>query len=97
MRTALIVFARAPVAGQAKTRLIPALGAAGAAALAERLLELALGAAVAAGFDTVELCATPDAGHQALRWCSPGRALATSARACTARWSARCAATIVRC
>jgi rSAM/selenodomain-associated transferase 1 len=67
MGTALIVFAKAPVAGQAKTRLIPALGAAGAAALAERLLEHTLGAAVAAGFDTVELCAAPDAGHPALQ------------------------------
>jgi uncharacterized protein len=67
MGTALIVFAKAPVAGQAKTRLIPALGAAGAAALAERLLEHALCAAVAAGFDRVELCATPDAGHPALQ------------------------------
>ncbi len=63
MGTALIVLAKAPVAGQAKTRLIPALGAAGAAALAERLLEHALGAAVAAGFDSVELCTTPDTGH----------------------------------
>jgi len=67
MGTALIVFAKAPVAGQAKTRLIPALGAAGAAALAERLLEHALGAAVAARFDRVELCATPDTGHPALQ------------------------------
>ncbi len=67
MGTALIVFAKAPVAGQTKTRLIPALGAAGAAALAERLLEHALGAAVKAGFDTVELCVTPDSGHPALQ------------------------------
>ncbi len=67
MATALIVFAKAPVAGQAKTRLIPALGAAGAAALAERLLEHALAAAVAAGFDTAELCVTPDRGHPVLQ------------------------------
>ena len=65
--TALIVFAKAPVAGQAKTRLIPALGAAGAAALAERLLAHALGAAAAAGFDTLELCATPDGSHALLQ------------------------------
>jgi len=38
MSTALIVFAKAPVAGLAKTRLIPALGPDGAARLAERLL-----------------------------------------------------------
>ncbi len=57
---AIIVFARAPVAGQAKTRLAPALGAAGAAALAERLLVHAVAQAAAAGSDTLELCLTPD-------------------------------------
>lgn len=35
----LIVFTRYPVAGQAKTRLIPALGAAGAAALQRRMTQ----------------------------------------------------------
>jgi rSAM/selenodomain-associated transferase 1 len=63
LSTALIVFAKAPVAGLAKTRLIPALGAAGAAALAERLLVHAVEAAVSAGFDAVELCTTPDTHH----------------------------------
>lgn len=76
MSTALIVFAKAPVAGQAKTRLIPALGAAGAAALAERLLAHAIDAAVAAGFDTIELCATPDASHPALQGLARQHALA---------------------
>ena len=60
MNAALIIFAKAPVAGQAKTRLIPALGAAGAAALAERLLEHTLAAAQAARPDALELCITPD-------------------------------------
>ena len=63
MSMAVIVFAKAPVAGLAKTRLIPALGAAGAAALAQRLLVHAVEAAVAAGFDAVELCTTPDTRH----------------------------------
>lgn len=66
MSTALIVFAKAPVAGLAKTRLIPALGAVGAAALAERLLVHTLAQAAAAGFDTLELCAAPDTAHPAL-------------------------------
>jgi rSAM/selenodomain-associated transferase 1 len=61
----LIVFAKAPVAGLVKTRLIPALGAEGAAALAHRLLEHAVATAMAAGFDAVELCAAPDAEHPA--------------------------------
>jgi rSAM/selenodomain-associated transferase 1 len=65
--TALIVFAKAPVAGQAKTRLIPALGAEGAAALAERLLVHTLAQAAAAGFDALELCAAPDTAHPALQ------------------------------
>lgn len=65
--TALIVFAKAPVAGRAKTRLIPALGAEGAAALAHRLLEHAVAAAASAGLGAVELCTTPDPGHPAFR------------------------------
>ena len=59
----LIVFAKAPVAGLAKTRLMPALCADAAAALAARLLARAVDAGVAAGFHPIELCATPDAGH----------------------------------
>ncbi len=62
---AIVVFAKAPQAGLAKTRLIPALGAEGAAALAERLLGHAVAAARAAGADAVELCTAPDATHPA--------------------------------
>jgi rSAM/selenodomain-associated transferase 1 len=58
--TALIIFAKAPVAGMAKTRLIPALGAQGAATLATRLLEHSVAMGLAAGFDHLELCTTPD-------------------------------------
>jgi uncharacterized protein len=46
-RRRLILFARYPVAGRAKTRLIPALGAEGAAALHRRLVLRALRAAQA--------------------------------------------------
>lgn len=67
MSTSIIVFAKAPVAGRAKTRLAPALGLAGAAALAARMLQHALAQAAAAGIGPVELCATPDATHPALR------------------------------
>lgn len=42
-----MVFAREPVPGQVKTRLIPALGSAGAARLYRRLLGIALAAATA--------------------------------------------------
>jgi rSAM/selenodomain-associated transferase 1 len=59
----LVIFAKAPVPGLAKTRLIPALGADGAAALAQRLLEHAVAQGVRAGLRQVELCVTPDTGH----------------------------------
>ena len=55
----LIVFAKAPIAGFAKTRLIPALGEQRAAQLAQRLFAHTLNNAVAAKFDCTELCVTP--------------------------------------
>ena len=70
--TRILVFAKAPVPGRVKTRLIPALGAEGAAALAREMLERTLGEALATGLD-VELCGDPDAAgwHEA----RPGLAL----------------------
>lgn len=65
MSTALIIFAKAPVAGLAKTRLIPALGPAGAAAIAERLLHHTLCQAKELAPDHLELCVTPDTRHPA--------------------------------
>lgn len=67
MTCALIVFAKAPVAGFAKTRLIPQLGPEGAAALADRLLTHALEKAQAANIGPVELCCAPDDKHPALQ------------------------------
>jgi rSAM/selenodomain-associated transferase 1 len=61
----IAVLAKAPLPGYAKTRLIPALGAAGAAALAERLLEHAVAQAVAAGLGPVTIWAAPDPAHPA--------------------------------
>ncbi len=55
----IIVFAKAPRAGFAKTRLIPALGADGAAALARRLLLHTLDEAMRADVCDIELCRTP--------------------------------------
>ena len=48
-RPTLTIFARWPEAGQAKTRLIPALGAQGAATLYRRMLEHTVGEARASG------------------------------------------------
>ena len=63
--TRVIVMAKAPLAGFAKTRLIAALGAEGAARLAARLLENAIDQALGAGLGEVELCCAPDATHAA--------------------------------
>lgn len=56
----IIIFAKAPQAGFAKTRLIPVLGEQGAADLARRMLHHTLQAAINANVGTVELCVTPD-------------------------------------
>lgn len=56
----IVVIAKAPVAGFAKTRLIPALGAEGAAELAAKMLRHTLDTALASQLGTVEICATPD-------------------------------------
>lgn len=57
--TRILIFAKAPVPGRVKTRLIPALGAVGAARLARRMLENTLANALDAGIGPVELCASP--------------------------------------
>lgn len=57
--TRIIIFAKAPQPGFAKTRLIPALGAEKAAELARRMLFHTLREALAADIGPVELCATP--------------------------------------
>ena len=61
----VIVMAKAPRPGYAKTRLMPALGAEGAAALAERLLDATLAQAANAGAAVVDLCCAPDIEHPA--------------------------------
>lgn len=59
----IAVFARAPVAGQAKTRLIPLLGADGAAALQQRLIERTLATACAVPAARVTLWVAGDPAH----------------------------------
>ncbi|CAA9499902.1 MAG: hypothetical protein AVDCRST_MAG31-311 [uncultured Sphingomonas sp.] len=60
--TRIVIFAKAPVPGAAKTRLIPALGQEGAARLAAQMLTETTAAAVAADLGEPELCATPAPG-----------------------------------
>jgi uncharacterized protein len=64
--TNIAIFARAPVPGEAKTRLIPALGAAGAAALQRQLIERTLQTACAVPAAHVTLWAAGDAKHPSL-------------------------------
>ena len=64
-RCTVIVMAKAPVPGFAKTRLIPALGAEGAATIAHRLLDRAVEQALAADLGGVDLCCAPDSRHAA--------------------------------
>jgi hypothetical protein len=58
--TRIVIFAKQPLEGRVKTRLIPALGAQGAARLAAELLARTIEEAVATGL-RVELCGEPDA------------------------------------
>lgn len=72
---AVIVMAKAPMPGLAKTRLIPALGAEGAAALAARMLRHAVAEALAADVGPVTLCAAPDLSHPVFRELAQDRRL----------------------
>lgn len=63
------VFAKAPVAGEVKTRLVPLLGAEGAARLHAALVRHALRTAAAAGGKVALWCA-PDARHPFFAQCA---------------------------
>jgi rSAM/selenodomain-associated transferase 1 len=65
----LLVFSKAPVPGQVKTRLIPLLGAEAAAELYADMLDETLDKVVTAGLCPVELWCTPDAQHACFRRC----------------------------
>jgi uncharacterized protein len=61
------ILAKAPIAGFAKTRLIPLLGPEGAARLQEKLIERALATALASAIGPVTLWCAPDERHPAFR------------------------------
>lgn len=61
------VLAKAPIAGLAKTRLIPAMGAQGAARLQRQLTRSAVRCALDAGLGPVTLWCTPHARHRFFR------------------------------
>ena len=64
---AIAIFAKAPIEGFAKTRLIPRLGADGAAMLQRRMIERTVQTALAAGTGPVSLWCTPDCEHEVFR------------------------------
>lgn len=57
--TNLLIFAKAPAPGFAKTRLIPVLGSESAAGVAQALLRRTLDAALHSNLNRLELCVTP--------------------------------------
>lgn len=64
-RVAIAILAKAPIPGFAKTRLIPAIGAKGAAMFQKALIDRAVETACAAATGPVTLWAAPDATHAA--------------------------------
>ena len=67
--TRIAILSRAPLPGQTKTRLIPALGAQGAADLHLRFLLCTVQTAFAAQLGSVNLWCTPDSSHPAFTAC----------------------------
>jgi hypothetical protein len=78
--TAIIVFARAPSPGAVKTRLIPLLGADGAAELHARLVKRTLETVRAAAFPRIELHGTPGIDDPFFRFCAGHFAVALLAQ-----------------
>lgn len=74
-RIEVAILAKAPIAGLAKTRLIPHLGAAGAAALQAWLLQRTVAAAVIADLGPVSLWCAPDIHHPEFAACRAFAAL----------------------
>lgn len=84
MHAHLVIMAKAPVAGQVKTRLVPTLGEQGAADLAQAMLLRTVTTALASVGEhlvSVTLCASPAPGHpdwqgvslpSALQWVDQG-------------------------
>lgn len=68
-RIGVAILARAPIPGQAKTRLIPALGAEGAANLQRWLLQRSVAMALIADVGPVSLWCTGDPAHRDFAVC----------------------------
>ncbi|HUL95644.1 MAG TPA: TIGR04282 family arsenosugar biosynthesis glycosyltransferase [Usitatibacter sp.] len=69
-RAGVAVFAKAPVAGEVKTRLAARLGPREAACLHSLLVRRAVSTAVASGLGPVEIWCAPDESHELFRRCA---------------------------
>ena len=69
-RFEIAIMAKAPIAGYAKTRLIPLLGAEGAADLQDWLLHRTVATALAAKVGPISLWCAPDCDHPAFVACA---------------------------
>lgn len=78
MQCRIIIFAKAPVPGEAKTRLEPLLGGVGAADLARRMLETTCAEAQAVPEARVELCTSPSPEDSSWSGLLPPRVRATA-------------------
>ena len=70
MSIPVIVFAKAPEPGRTKTRLVPALGDAGAARLHQALIRRSIATALAANIGPVVLACAPDTTHPFFAGCA---------------------------
>jgi rSAM/selenodomain-associated transferase 1 len=77
-RSRIVIFAKAPLPGKVKTRLIPALGEEGAARLARRMLAYSWREAAAVSIADTELCADPAPEAEAWRGFLPPEAARVS-------------------
>ncbi|MEP6982535.1 MAG: TIGR04282 family arsenosugar biosynthesis glycosyltransferase [Sphingomicrobium sp.] len=73
----VVIMAKAPVAGAVKTRLIPALGAEGAALLARQMLAATVATAKRAGLGVPELCVSPNSGDETWKGLLPDGVVVT--------------------
>ena len=74
------VFAKAPVPGEVKTRLVPLLGEESAAELHSVLVRRALATARAAALGPVTLWCTPETGHPFFQSCAEAYGVALQAQ-----------------
>ena len=69
IKSALLVFTRAPIPGQTKTRLIPLLGAQGAAEFHQTVLQSTLAVANVSDFGTFEIWCATENDHPYIKQC----------------------------